>query len=438
MSQEYLIALGILAVLYAGVIIRQVVGWGPQLSSMFLAGGGAMVLVGILTPAQALASVSFPTLAFLFSMFVLVAAIDNAGVIEHVALWVVSRGRSAERIPFYLFLGFGLLSAVLMNDALVLVGVPLVLSLARRLKVSPVPLLLTIAYAVTVGSVMTPMGNPQNALIAFDSGLRYPITTFLEYLLLPTVVNLVVGAWLMERWLGRPMADAKVPAPERVRLFPSIGWSEWSTRVRNYPSIVVFPATIGALFIGDVGAALNLLPQDPIWAVSLAGAILLLLVQPSKRNLVDRVDWNTLLLFVGLFVVMGGVLHAGLFGSMGSFLRIPPASGHDASAATLGGIIGGGVLGSQVLSNVPWTAIFIPLLQGLGYGPGSPRAWVALAAGTTLAGNLTLLGAASNLIVVTQAERAGVRIRLGEFMRYGVPLTLVTVAVVFAFLVVLP
>jgi Na+/H+ antiporter NhaD/arsenite permease-like protein len=392
-----------------------------------------MVLLGVLSPGAALLSISFPVIAFLFSMFVFVAALDNAGVLSHLAAWLISRGRGTARLPFYLFVGFGLLSALLMNDALVLLGVPLVLALARRMGVSPVPLLLTIAYAVTVGSVMTPLGNPQNALIALSSGLSYPVVTFAEYLVLPTVVNLLLCGWLLSRWFGPSLANATPPLTS-VPFFPRWSGSLWLRWVRNYPSVLVFPATLGVLIVGDAGAALGALPLEPIWAVTLAGALILLVLQPTGRDLANRVDWSTLLLFVGLFVVMGGVWEAGLFGTLGGGFHIPAASAGNTPVATLGLVVGSSLLGSQVLSNVPWTALFIPLLKGLGYGAATPRVWMALAAGTTLAGNLTLLGAASNLIVVTQAEKARVRVGFWEFMRYGIPLTLLSTGVVFVFL----
>jgi Na+/H+ antiporter NhaD/arsenite permease-like protein len=441
MQWDFELAAGILILLYATVVTRQVLTRGPSLSILFLVAGGAMVLFGVISPQVALGSINFTIIAFLFAMFIFAVGLDRAGVLAHLASWLVSRGRNIETVPFYLFVGIGLVSAIVVNDALVLLGVPLILALSKRIGTPPVPLLLTMAFAVTVGSVMTPIGNPQNTLVALSSGISFPFATFGEYLVIPTIVNLIIGGWLMMKWFGPKLksdAAKRLGDVERkpVHLFPfepKEGWARW---IRLNPSVLIFPATLGVMVVSDVGAALGRLPDYPIWAISLVGALLLLLVQPSSKELLNGVDWNTLLLFVGLFVVMGGVAAAGLFSSMGSIFPIPPASHAGSQPVAIGTVMVSSLFGSQLLSNVPWAALSIPLLSGLGYGVATPRVWMALAAGCTLAGNVTLLGAASNLIVVNRAEKEGVRIGFVDFLKYGLPLTVVMFGVVFGCLLV--
>ncbi len=436
MTTDFAIALAILLGLYATVVLRQVLTRGPPLSVLFLVAGGAMIAFGVLSPETALRSLNFSVLVFLFSMFVFALALDKAGVLTHLASWLLYVGRRAENLPFYLFVGFGLLSTILVNDAIVLLAVPLLMGLARRLKASPVPLLLTVAYAVTVGSAMTPLGNPQNALISLSSGISAPITTFVEYLAIPTFLNLIIGGWLVSRWFGptlRTSADSTPPpSPSEVIPFfprtPPEGWLAW---VRHRPSVLIFPGTIAFLLINDIGSEFFGMVALPIWAIVLAGTLLLLLLHPVSRTLIEGIDWNTLLLFVGLFVVMGGVAAAGIFGAMDQVLPLPSASGGATSPQVIGVLMLSSLGGSQVLSNVPWTALSIPFLHNLGYGGAQAKVWLALGAGATLAGNLTLLGAASNLIVVNQAERAGLKIGFGQFARYGIPLTLITIGVTF-------
>jgi Na+/H+ antiporter NhaD/arsenite permease-like protein len=157
----------------------------------------------------------------------------------------------------------------------------------------------------------------------------------------------------------------------------------------------------------------------------------MLVLTPRRATAVARIDWTILLLFAGLFVVVGGAVSGGVTAGLDGLLPIP-AAGHGVSA--LPSIWISSLGGPQLVSNVPWVALQIPVLQGLGYGPGTPVAWMALAGVATLAGNLTLLGAASNLILVRRAEREGVRISLVEFAREGIPLTLVTTAVLIGLL----
>ncbi len=424
------LALGVFAGTFAALAIRQLVGRGPRI--WVLLGVGAILTVGtgVLTlpgAAEALANEA-PVLLFLLALFVLVAALERSGAIEHLARWVASRAGRPEDLPYLLFLTFGLLAGFVLNDALVLVGVPLAFTLARRLRVDAKPLLLGIAYAVSVGSVLTPLGNPQNLLIATDSGLSSPLLVFVRYLALPTAINLVLGAALL-RWsarrrapsVGQPFDSADPPFP----LLPRGGWVD---RLQRAPVLFVFPAAVVALFGSSLLGTLAGWEAPPSYLIALGAAVLVLLLTPGRVALVRRTDWTILLLFAGLFVVVAGAVTGGLLGGLERLLPVPGASGP--TLGSTGTIVGASLLGSQLVSNVPWVALQIPLLHGLGYGAVTPTAWTALAAGSTLAGNLTLLGAASNLIVVEQAESRGVSIRLGEFVRLGLPLAAITTLVV--------
>jgi Na+/H+ antiporter NhaD/arsenite permease-like protein len=333
-----------------------------------------------------------------------------------------------------LFVGFGVASAFLVNDALVVIGVPVLLAVARRIEAPPRPLLLTLAFAVTVGSTLTPFGNPQNLLVSIGSGLRSPVATFLRYLLLPTAVNLLLGAyylrWRFSRELGRGSGVGGLPPGEAIPLLPSRGWG---ARVARHPVLVVFPLTLLVLVTLDVTAAVVGGPGVPIWMTAGAGAVVLLLLSPDRGEIVRKVNWEILLLFAGLFVVVAGVVHGGVVRVGEAYLPIP---GPSRPAEGLASIVASSVVGAQLVSNVPWVGLQIPVLVAAGYGASTPVAWVALAASSTLAGNVTLLGAASNLIVVDLAERAGVRIGLRAFVRYGLPLAAISLAVLFVALLV--
>lgn len=429
-------AVVILAGTVGAVIVRQLLQRGPPVWVVFLAGAFLMVATGVLSPSGASDAIAsnFSILIFLFSLFLFVAALEQAGALDHLALWVVGRARRPADVPFVLFVAIGILSAFILNDALVLVGVPLLFSLSRRMRVSAEPLLLTLAFAVTVGSVPTPFGNPQNLLVSFGSGLQAPLATFLRYLLLPTIVNLLVGGLFLRRVYGRQIAHeaARDPLPPTppVSFFPR---TELLPILRRFPALALFPITIITLTTVDVVADVTSGPAVPLYLVALGGAIVTLVASPGRLELFERVDWSILVLFAGLFVVVAGAINGGVLSAIETALPVP---GPNQPAIGIGVILLASVGGSQLVSNVPWVALQIPILHAAGYGSSTPWAWVALAGGSTLAGDLTLLGAASNLIVVEQAERAGVRIGLRSFVRVGLPLTAITVAILFAFLLV--
>jgi Na+/H+ antiporter NhaD/arsenite permease-like protein len=434
-SYAFVVSLGVLVVLYGTVVFRQLTGRGPEIAFLFLAAALVLVLGGVLTPLEALLAVSYPVLALLLGMFIFVVALDRAGALGHLAAWMASRARRPEDLPFYLFLGMGLLSTLILNDALAVLGVPLLLALARRLKVPPIPLLLTLAYAVTVGSVLTPLGNPQNLLVALDSGMPDPMGNFVLYLALPTTVNLLLGGWLVRRWFRDRMGASREEF-DRWRAHPPrfLPPGDWAARLSRHPSVAIFPVTMGVLLTFSVGGALRLLPALPIEEIVLGGAVVALLLEPGRRVILRSVDYVTLLRFVGLFVVMAAAGQGGVVGALAHALSFSsPVQGH-ATPTGLGSFMLSTVGGVQIFSNVPWVALSIPLLTAQGYGSGTVVAWLSLASASTLAGNLTFLGAASNLIIVNQAERSGVRLRLGEFVRYGGPLTALTLAVTYLFL----
>jgi Na+/H+ antiporter NhaD/arsenite permease-like protein len=407
------------------VVIRQVTHRGPPIWALLAAGAFATVATGVLSTGEAETSISTsaPTLLFLFSLFLFAGALDGAGVLDHVAQWILSRPRRPADLPFDLFVGVGIVSSIMVNDALVVIGVPLLVGVASRLRADPKPLLLILAFSVTVGSTLTPFGNPQNLLVAVASGVSSPVTTFLRYLAIPTAINLLLGGWYV-RWVyGSKLSATPVPARERLRLFPEHGWAQ---RLRTYPVLLIFPGTMTVLVTLDITSAVTHGPEVPIWEIALAGAVLLLLVSPGRTQTVQRINWSILLLFAGLFVVVAGAVEGGVIASLDGVFPIPvPGHPTDALLAVVGTSIGG----SQLVSNVPWVALQIPVLSGLGYGAGTPVIWMALAASSTLAGNVTLLGAVSNLIVVDQAERLGVHIRLTEFVRHGAPIAAFTIAV---------
>ena len=423
------VAAAIFAATIAGVIARQVVFRGPPVWAIFLAGALAMVASGTL-PVDGAATaldVNLPVLVFLFSLFVMVAGLEQAGALEHLAAWVVGRARRPADLPFLLFVSLGSLSAFVVNDALVLVGVPLLLAVGRRIRTDPLPLLLTLAFSVSVGSALTPFGNPQNLLVSLGSGMNAPITTFLRYLLLPTALNLALGGLYLGRVFGPELAHGTT-GTAAVPLVPRLSVGGLVARIVRSPAVVIFPATLVAMIGFDSLSAVGGGPSVPMHLLALGGAVAVLVLSPGRVALFGRVNWPILVLFASLFVFVGGLVDGGVVPALVSLVPIPGPGGPNVLAALLATAVGG----SQLVSNVPWVGLQLPLMHAVGFGPGDPIAWVALAAGSTLAGNVTLIGAASNLIVAEQSERAGIRIGLWPFIKAGAPLAAMTLGILWA------
>ena len=411
------------------MIARQLVGRGPDVWTIFAVGAVACLAAEVLTPANAAGAIvaGGPVLLFLAALFVFAGALERSGALDHLAEWMLRRAVHPESLPAYVFVGFGIAAAVVVNDALILIAIPILYGIGRRLRIDPKPLLLTAAFAVTVGSTLTPMGNPQNLLISVASGLRTPVVTFLLYLSLPVAVSLATGAWYVRRAFGPAFSPARAThAQIRRTALPLWPRGGWSARLRRAPVLAIFPATMALLFALDLGSSLLGTPDVAVWIPIAAGALLLLAVSPGRGPIARAVDLRILALFAGLFVVVAATVSAGVIGALESFL---PIAGPSQPASGVLGIVGTSLVGSQLFSNVPWVGLQIPILASAGYGGGTPIAWLALAAGSTLAGNITLLGAASNLILVERAERLGISIRLVEFVRYALPLAAISIGV---------
>ncbi|MHB8351415.1 MAG: ArsB/NhaD family transporter [Thermoplasmata archaeon] len=430
------IAYLLFAATLGALILRQVLGRGPGIWAILIVAAAAFVVTGAIPPGAAAAAITdnLPVLALLLALFVFAVALEESGALDHLADWILGRSSRPGDLPFYLFVGFGVMGAFLLNDALVLLGVPLLLSISRRLRVEPTPLLLTLAFSVTVGSVALPVGNPQNILVALDSGLAAPTTAFLHYLLVPTIVNLLLGG-LYLRWAFRAHwttgPGPSTPPFPRIPFWPpgSVG-----SRILRFPVLLVFPVTMAVLIGSSLYASAVGTTAWPLDVVALAGALAVVLLRPDRIRMYRRINVSVLLLFVGLFIVVAGADRAGILGLFQSIL--PVAGPGRGTASIVGSILGSSLVGSQAVSNVPWVAFEIPILHTLGYGAGTPIAWMALAAGSTLVGNVTLLGAVSNLIIAQQVETAGQRFRLGPFVQYGLPLTGLTLGVLFLTLLI--
>jgi Na+/H+ antiporter NhaD/arsenite permease-like protein len=380
-----------------------------------MTGGALAVLItGQISLYDAYLAINTDVILFLFGMFVVGAGLEESGYLYTLGHRLFRRARSTDMLILLLIFSFGFLSAILMNDTLAIIGTPLVLFYAQKFQISPRMLLLALCGAITTGSVMSPIGNPQNLLIASYSGMDNPFLIFALYLGVPTLVSLG-AAFLLLRFIypqefGRDTPCTEDEPMRDPHLARMVRWS------LSLLLILIVARTIAPLI-----PAFQLIGLP---AMALVSAAPLLLFSHKRISLIRAIDWATLVFFISLFVLMGSVWQSGIFQSL---LR-------DGVPDSIPGILALSVIVSQFISNVPYVALFQPLLvyQGI----ATPQV-LALAAGSTLAGNLTILGAASNVIVIQQAEKRGETLTFVEFLRIGIPLTLIQVGIFSLFLGIL-
>lgn len=365
-----------------------------------LFGAVLMVAVGGLTPAEAYRRVDHDTIVLLFGMMLVTAHLERAGFFG----WAGERllqscGGSPRALMAGLSLLTGALSALLVNDTVCLFMTPVVLAACKRGGLPVGPFLLTLATSANLGSVATPVGNPQNMIIGHHSGL-----SFARFVALAGPVTLLgLGLNLLLLWVcyGRRL-------PARV---PALGGElELDRRRLRWVGLVCLGALLG-MFLGW---------HKGFTALG-AGVLLLVVLRDEPGEVFARVDWPLLVFFSALFVVVGALDQTGLAGRV--FQALAPHMRLDSPAGTATFAAGMSV-GSNVVSNVPLVTLAGPHMERFG---DPTLAWILLAFVTTAAGNLTLIGSVANVIV---AERAQAEYTLGfwEYLRFGLPSTILVLA----------
>jgi Na+/H+ antiporter NhaD/arsenite permease-like protein len=263
---------------------------------------------------------------------------------------------------------------------------------------------------------MSPIGNPQNLLIAMSGEIANPFVTFFSYLLLPTVVNLVLTFVLLRVFYKSDLQKCVITH------------SEEPIRDRKLASLSKLSfILIGILIIAKIVIVLLDFNVDfRLTYVALIPALLIFIFSPRRIELVRKIDWRTIVFFIAMFVLMGSVWESGFFQSIITRL--------DLSMTSIPSVLIVSTFLSQLISNVPLVALYLPVLTNAG---ASTASLMALAAGSTIAGNLLILGAASNVIIIQNAEkRFGETITFLEFARIGVIVTAVNLFVYSLFLTI--
>ncbi|MBF0401245.1 MAG: anion transporter [Magnetococcales bacterium] len=365
-------------------------------ASLCMAGGTLLVLSGAISRETAFQAINMDTIILLLAMMVLNAHLRLAGFFAWVAHKTVAARLPPSALLALLMGVAGTLSALFLNDTIVLSFTPLVLEVVLVVGLPTTPFLIALAVSANLGSVATLIGNPQNMLIGIASGISFQDFLFR---LGPVALGGLVIAWLILLLLYRRELSHYPSNPAPVRALTL-------NRPLLWKSLLATLLLVGALLAGM-----------PVSLAALTAATLLLI---SRRRPADHVfqevDWGLLVFFAALFVVTRAVETTGFSSRL---LTIMLGEGGEGVGPTSLAVIS--LLLSNLLSNVPAVLLLRPLVIEL---PWAETAWLTLAMATTLAGNLTLLGSVANLIVAESARRQGVTLGFWSYLQAGLPITL--------------
>ena len=402
-------ALVVFCVTYLVIASRQLHWIGLDRPAGAVVGAVAMVVVGGLPMDAALKAIDLHVVILLFGVLLISAYLAEARFFRLTAYLVMTRATSARSLLFGLTFVTGALSALLLNDTVCVLLTPLVVAVIVEARLPALPYLLALASAANVGGVVSFSGNPQNMIVG---AAAHGTIGFAQYFVftLPAgiaclVVNAAVIAWMFRKQLpAGPLADRSPPRPavDKVLAAKSLG------------ALALF-AILAAAGVTLAGAAM------------FAAAVLMVVARTPPKKAFAFVDWQLLVFFAGLFVVIAGVAHAGVLKELYAYVEPIVARGDLVGDLAFVGIV---VLASNIVSNVPLVLVavgWVPAMANPTWG------FIMLAVASTLAGNLTLFGSVANIIVM---EGAGPRGEIGfwKFLRYGAVITIADLAVAFAIL----
>lgn len=397
----------ILAAVFILIACRQIRTFRLPIWFIMLLGAIAVLLTGQISPADAMQAIDVDVMLFLFGMFVVGGAFEESGYLASLSSRIFRKVKSTNALILVILFWFGITSALLMNDTMAIIGTPVVLLLAKKHQMNSKVLLLALAFSITIGSVMSPIGNPQNLLIAMNGGVVNPFVTFLRFLLVPTLVNLLVTYAFLKLFYRKHFHNNLLEhSEERIK-------DQRLAQLSRLSLIVLFVLILTKIVLVYWNIDFRLT------YISLLAMLPIVVCSKRRYRLLRSIDWPTLVFFAAMFVLMKSVWEAGVLQSGLAKLNV--------NVLSLPSIFAVSIVLSQFISNVPLVALYLPLMM---YTGSSVKEMIALAAGSTIAGNLSILGAASNVIIIQNAEKKSrLTLTFFEFVRIGLPLTIINAIV---------
>ncbi|WP_412761564.1 ArsB/NhaD family transporter [Paenibacillus chibensis] len=413
MEQQTILAIAIFLIAYALIISEKI-----HRTIVAMIGAALMVIFGIVSQETAIHHIDFNTLGLLIGMMIIVNITAETGLFKFVAIWAAKKAKGRPlAILIVLMLLTALGSAFLDNVTTVLLMVPVTFSITRQLRVNPLPFLITQIIASNIGGTATLIGDPPNIMI----GSAVKELTFMAFIqnLMPVAVLILALLIPIFILLFRKQIQT---TPELMQSIMDLDEKELLTDKKLLAKcLTVLGLTILGFFIHQ-------LVHIESATVALAGAFLLLLLtgEHMLEEAFAKVEWPTIFFFVGLFILVGGLIETGVIATLAE-KAVALTGGNVASTSML--ILWLSAIASAFIDNIPFVATMIPMIQDMGSMGVSnlEPLWWSLALGACLGGNGTLIGASANLIVAGMAAKEGYTLKFTTFMKYGFPILILSV-----------
>jgi Na+/H+ antiporter NhaD/arsenite permease-like protein len=394
------------------------------------AGAAVMVIIGATNADAAFYShetgIDWNVIFLLLGMMIIVGVIHKTGLFEYLAIKAIQLAKGRPRQAFvYLLMLVAFCSALLDNVTTIMLAVPMTIMVAKYLKVHPVPFILAEVFISNIGGAATLIGDPPNIIIASKADLDF--NSFLIHMAPMVLVVLAVIIPMLVLMFNK---DLKNNAEDRKSVMTLNANSFIKDKVLLVKSLVVLTLVIVAFVLHSV---LHLEPS----VIAMIGAGVLVLISNLKpEQFAKDVEWGTLVFFAALFIMVGALVNVGALkvvaDSIGAFVG-------DDGALAAGALVVVSALASGIVDNIPYVTSMAPVVQQLNDSISTitnDGLWWALAFGADFGGNMTIVGASANVVAVGLAYASGHKITFWQFAKYGIPVTLVSTAMVLPYVLI--
>lgn len=414
----------IVAVAVFLIVILLIISERVHRTAAAMAGAMVLILTGVMSADKALSYIDFNTIGVLVGMMIFVAIVRRSGMFEYIA---VRAAKAVHGDPWKIMVAFTLitavLSAILDNVTTVLLVGPMSIAIARMLKIDPVPFLMGQILASNVGGTATLIGDPPNIMIGSAAHLSF--MDFLENTGFAVLFILVVLILLMKIVYEKKIELGTVDTGAVEKLDPSKSITNRALMKKGI--IVLICVIVGFMFHDKLGI------ESSVIALT-AAAVMLIIGREDVNEAIQDVEWTTILFFMSLFVVVGGLTETGIIKELASKI-IDATNGHP--MVTMLVLLWASALLSSILDNIPFVATLIPLILAMqADGIDVTSFWWAISLGACLGGNGTMIGASANVVLSDISTKHGYPITFKSYLKVGMPFMLLSIVIATVFLVV--
>lgn len=414
----------IIAVAVFLIVILLIITERVHRTAAAMAGAVVLILTGVMSADKALSYIDFNTIGVLVGMMIFVAIVRQSGMFEYIA---VRAAKAVHGDPWKIMVAFTLitavLSAILDNVTTVLLVGPMSIAIARMLKIDPVPFLMGQILASNVGGTATLIGDPPNIMIGSAAHLSF--MDFLENTGFTVLFILVVLILLMKVVYEKKIELGTVDTGAIEKLDPSKSITNRALMKKGI--IVLICVIVGFMFHDKLGI------ESSVIALT-AAAVMLIIGREDVNEAIQDVEWTTILFFMSLFVVVGGLTETGIIKELASKI-IDATNGHP--MVTMLVLLWASALLSSILDNIPFVATLIPLILAMqADGIDVTSFWWAISLGACLGGNGTMIGASANVVLSDISTKHGYPITFKSYLKVGMPFMLLSIVISTVFLVV--